>query len=273
MTATQTGLFSTDPGKIVDFSGRRAADIFNESVLPTVNSFLDLLGPDPGGLEEASQRRSEELSRRTEEEMFSRKQDDDFLASLSLPPETPVDLGEYATGDVNEYNQANTPPASQRESSSKEPQGAAAPALSKPTKNVVDFIKHFEAGGAKEGFYPEAYWDYGQWSIGYGTRAKKGERIDRDEAERRLASELSKHRARVENLNTKYGYNFSENELDALTSFDYNTGSLEKLTENGKRDKNTIARKILEYNKAGGKTLSGLVTRRKAEHNLFTQGY
>jgi len=30
---------------------------------------------------------------------------------------------------------------------------------------------------------------------------------------------------------------------------------------------------LLEYNKAGGKVLEGLVKRRKAEAKLFTQGY
>ena len=50
-------------------------------------------------------------------------------------------------------------------------------------------------------------------------------------------------------------------------------GNLNQLTENGKRDKETIAKKILEYNKAGGKVLPGLVNRRKAEYNLFVEGY
>jgi len=255
-------LFAADPGHIFDFSGTHPAEIFNESVVPRVNSFLDLLGDDPSGLEDARERRDEELTRRTEEDMFAQQQDDDFLASLRTPDD-PVDFGDMAIPEIGDYDNV----------ASSEPRGASAPAMSTPAKGMVDFIKHFEAGGAKGGFHQKAYWDYGQWSIGYGTRAKPGEVIDKDEAERRLASELSKHRSRVENLNKKHGYNFAPHQLDALTSFDYNTGRLEQLTDNGKRDKETIAAKILEYRKAGGKVLKGLERRRRAEQQLFTQGY
>lgn len=34
-------LFSTDPGKILDFSGRRPAEIFNEAILPVAQQFFN----------------------------------------------------------------------------------------------------------------------------------------------------------------------------------------------------------------------------------------
>ena len=46
-------LFSTDPGRITDFSGVRAADIFNRSILPAASGLAKLLGDDPAGLDEA----------------------------------------------------------------------------------------------------------------------------------------------------------------------------------------------------------------------------
>ena len=66
-------------------------------------------------------------------------------------------------------------------------------------------------------------------------------------------------------------YNFTQNEFDALCSFTFNCGksNLNKLTNKGKRNKQEISEKILLYNKANGKTLNGLVKRRKAEHDLF----
>jgi len=129
---------------------------------------------------------------------------------------------------------------------------------------AVDFIKSFE------GFNEKAYDDYGQKSIGYGTRAKKGETmITPEEADARLASELAVHRKRVIDHAEKHNMELTPNQIDALTSFDYNTGAINKLTDGGKRSKEQIAEMILKYTKAGGKELAGLVRRRKAERNLF----
>ena len=66
-------------------------------------------------------------------------------------------------------------------------------------------------------------------------------------------------------------YNFTQNEFDALVSFTFNCGkgNLIKLTGKGTRNKALIGQKILEYNKAGGKVLRGLVRRRQAEHDLY----
>lgn len=134
--------------------------------------------------------------------------------------------------------------------------------------DLVSFVKGFE------GFNQNAYDDYGQTSIGYGTRARPGESsISEQDAQARLQEELATHRKRVEDLNAKAGYNLSPNQLDALTSFDYNTGRLEQLTANGTRDIATIGQKIPLYNKAGGKPLAGLTRRRKDEAYLFMNGY
>lgn len=144
----------------------------------------------------------------------------------------------------------------------------------KNATNLTSFVKGFE------GWNPNSYADGRQRSIGYGTRAKKGEKsISKAEGERRLARELSSHRSRVESLNRKKGYNFTQAQKDALTSFDYNTGRLEMLTANGSRSKSQIASKILQYNKAdmkdgrGLRPLKGLTRRRNAESKLFTRGY
>lgn len=64
-------------------------------------------------------------------------------------------------------------------------------------------------------------------------------------------------------------YHWNQNQLDALTSFAYNIGSIDQLTNNGKRTIEEIANKILAYDKAGGKVLAGLTRRRKAEKALF----
>jgi lysozyme len=130
------------------------------------------------------------------------------------------------------------------------------------------FVQQFE------GFSATPYDDYGQTSIGYGTRAIPGETsISKEEGERRLAEELATHRARVDAAAEQYGYQWTEDQRDALTSFDYNTGSLGKLIAGGSRSDAEIAEKMRLYNKAGGKTLRGLTRRRNQESELFTKGY
>ena len=64
-------------------------------------------------------------------------------------------------------------------------------------------------------------------------------------------------------------YDFNQNEFDAMVSFAFNVGNITQLTALGTRNKTTIASKMLQYNKSGGKVLKGLVTRRKKERELF----
>lgn len=66
-----------------------------------------------------------------------------------------------------------------------------------------------------------------------------------------------------------YKYHWNQNQLDSLTSFAYNIGSIDQLTANGTRSIAEISNKILAYDKAGGQTLAGLTRRRKAEKELF----
>jgi GH24 family phage-related lysozyme (muramidase) len=154
------------------------------------------------------------------------------------------------------------------------PKGADPSTSSLPIGNDLStVVKHFEAGGAKDGFHRAAYWDYGQWSIGYGTKAKKGETITREEAEKRLNTELGSHRKRVEAEAKRLGITFKPHEMDALTSFDYNTGSIRKLLAEGTRSKAEIADKMLLYIKADGEHLEGLERRRAAERHIFLHGF
>lgn len=141
------------------------------------------------------------------------------------------------------------------------------------SKTGIDLIKHFE------GCRLEAYQDeVGVWTIGYGitnsdksitgTTIKKGLRISEATAEKWLEESLNKkYLPLVMKYDTRYNWN--QNEIDALVSFAYNIGSIDQLTANGSRSRETIASKMLEYNKAGGTVYNGLVRRRKAEQDLF----
>lgn len=141
------------------------------------------------------------------------------------------------------------------------------------SKTGIDLIKHFE------GCRLEAYQDeVGVWTIGWGitnadksitgTTIKRGLKISQATAEKWLEESLNrKYLPKVMKYDTRYNWN--QNEIDALTSFAYNIGSIDQLTANGSRSRATIAAKMLEYVKAGGVTYNGLVRRRKAERELF----
>lgn len=141
------------------------------------------------------------------------------------------------------------------------------------SKKCIKLVKEFE------GLYLKSYKDeVGVWTIGYGiTNADKaitkvtikaGLKITEKTADNWLEKALNKkYLPKVMKYNNKYKWN--QNEIDALVSFAYNIGSIDALTANGTRSRATIAAKMLQYNKAGGKVLNGLTRRRKAERKLF----
>ncbi|MBS0251868.1 MAG: glycoside hydrolase family protein [Proteobacteria bacterium] len=133
--------------------------------------------------------------------------------------------------------------------------------------SYLDAIKQFE------GYTAEARWDYAQNSNGYGTRARyAGEVIDKAEADRRFSSEVQKAAEFVD----KFAPNLDEGSKAALTSLTYNAGTawsksgLGEAVSSGDLDK---ARSLfLQYNKAGGNVVDGLVQRRLQEVSWFGQG-
>lgn len=139
----------------------------------------------------------------------------------------------------------------------------------KISTRCIELIKQFE-GCRLTAYKPvptEKYWTIGYGH--YGADVAPNMKITQVQADQFLVQDLAKFEKKV----NKYSkYNWTQYEFDALVSFAYNIGSIDQLTANGTRDKVTIARKMLEYNKAGGKVLNGLVRRRQAEHDLFTSG-
>lgn len=136
-----------------------------------------------------------------------------------------------------------------------------------------------------EGVRLTAYKDsVGVWTIGYGTTnadksiveevlgkgttIKAGLRITQKQADTMLKKSVAKkYDVKVNKYQAKY--KFTQNQFDALVSFAYNVGSIDSLVRRGERTIDQISRKILAYNKAGGKELPGLTRRRKAEKALF----
>lgn len=132
------------------------------------------------------------------------------------------------------------------------------------SQNGINLIKQFEV--CRLSAYKCAA---GVPTIGYGHTAgvKMGQTITQAQAESFLKDDLIKYEKRVQQYDNIYHWN--QNEFDALVSFAYNIGSINQLTANGTRSRTQIAQKMLAYNKAGGKVLSGLKRRREAERALF----
>ena len=134
----------------------------------------------------------------------------------------------------------------------------------KISDNGLELIKKFE--GCKLTAYRDPA---GILTIGYGHTkgVKEDQKITKKKADELLREDVAFAESHVNGYLRKY--KFTQNEFDALVSFAYNIGSINQLTKNGKRNKGVIADKMLLYTKAGGKQLSGLVKRRRAEHDLF----
>ena len=134
-------------------------------------------------------------------------------------------------------------------------------------QSYLDAIKKFE------GFSAEARWDYAQNSNGYGTRARyAGEVIDKAEADRRFAGEIEKAADFVD----RFAPGLDDGSRAALTSLTYNAGTawsqsgLGEAVSNG--DMNKARSLFLQYHKAGGEAVDGLVQRRLQEVAWFGSG-
>lgn len=136
----------------------------------------------------------------------------------------------------------------------------------KTSNTGINLIKQFEGLRLKSYKCPA-----GVWTIGYGTTrgVQEGMQITETQAEELLKKDLERFEANVMKYDSIYHWN--QNEFDAMVSFAYNLGSIDGLTNRGNRDRKTISHKMLLYNKANGKVLTGLTKRRQLEQALFNK--
>jgi lysozyme len=132
---------------------------------------------------------------------------------------------------------------------------------------------------AHEGIVTRAYRDVaGVWTIGVGHTAaagppkpKAGMAITRDEALAILAADLPKYERRVAAALP----GASQPVFDGAVSFDFNTGAVHRASwvrelNAGRRE--AARRALMQWTKAGGRTVAGLVRRREAEARLIFAG-
>lgn len=92
-----TQLFTTDMGKITDFTKVAAADVFNKAILPKLSA---LFGSDPAGLEAATERREVQAQADDEQFRFNAQADDQFLTNIRKNTAAP----QQQAGESVNYN-------------------------------------------------------------------------------------------------------------------------------------------------------------------------
>ena len=121
-----------------------------------------------------------------------------------------------------------------------------------------------------EDFSSVAYWDHGGYSIGYGSRSKKGATVTEAVAKKWLENHV---KAIYDKLDVWYPDNhFTDNQKIALISYRYNCAYYQTSVwryNNGYSDLSIANAMKASCRTASGKILKGLIKRRNEEFNLF----
>ena len=113
----------------------------------------------------------------------------------------------------------------------------------------------------------------GVWTIGYGhtTGVKEGDVCTQEEAEKLLRGDIFKFEEYVQD---SVKVDLDQSQFDALVAWTFNLGpgnlrssTMLKKLNNGEYE--SVPFEMRRCNKAGGKTLDGLIRRRQAESLLF----
>jgi len=137
-----------------------------------------------------------------------------------------------------------------------------------------------------EGFSAKPYWDYKQWTVGYGTRVPDGKLdeyntngISVEEASSLLIAMLNGMGSELNSFFDKFGLTMTQQQFDALLSLSFNCGTAwmgevstfrTAVIEGWTGDDFLFA--IGQWSTAGGVTLPALIRRRLAEANMYLNG-
>lgn len=160
------------------------------------------------------------------------------------------------------------------------PRAFAASAMT-ASESCVEYIKKVE------GFSQWPYYDYNQYTVGYGTKCPtekyfdyKANGIPKREADVLLREVLADIEDTInKKLIDKYNLTLTQYQFDALVSFSFNIGTGWMTYDSTLRNAilknandNDLVHAFGLYCTAGGKYLPGLITRRLCEANMFLNG-
>ena len=145
----------------------------------------------------------------------------------------------------------------------------------------VAFIKEIE------GFHAVPYWDYSQWTVGYGTACPdedlaryKAEGISPEEAEKLLLDMMSYFNSEVNKFMTRFNIKLTQQQYDAIFSLSYNCGTawlyksshaMVQAIVSGS-DPNYFVYLMSLRSTAGGEFLEALLRRRLMEADMYLNG-
>jgi lysozyme len=142
--------------------------------------------------------------------------------------------------------------------------------------NGLSLIKKSE--GFRGNAYPDPATGAKPYTIGYGTTVypsgmpvKLGDRVTQEQADAYLRNDVRKFESAV---SSAVKVKLTQGQFDALVSFTYNVGpanmsSSTLIKKINAGDSAGAADEFLRWNKAAGKVMAGLTTRRAAERALF----
>lgn len=141
---------------------------------------------------------------------------------------------------------------------------------------------HKPIGGGQFQAYPDPGTGGKPWTIGWGsTRDFDGKPIvpgtvwTKEQCDRKSAEDMEEFERRVVKALGSSLAATSQQQFDAMVSFDYNTGAIHRATLTKKHragDHAGAAREFGRWNKAGGRVMRGLTRRRAAEAKLYRSG-
>ena len=138
-----------------------------------------------------------------------------------------------------------------------------------------------------EGFSRTPYWDYAQWTVGYGTKCPddklehyKKNGITEAEAEALLQVYLARFEDEMHIFMKKTGVTLNQNQFDALVLFSYNCGSAWSYDTNGGlynavisgAKGNDMIQAFSRWCNAGGQIQTALLKRRLRDANMYLNG-
>ena len=139
----------------------------------------------------------------------------------------------------------------------------------------------------EEGFSRTPYWDYMQWTVGYGTKCPddkleeyKKNGIPENEAEQLLREYVARFESELLKFTNKTGVQLNQNQFDALLLFSFNCGSgwlydtsglLYRAIVSGAKGSELI-NAFSRWCNAGGEIKTFLLRRRLSEANIYLNG-
>lgn len=140
---------------------------------------------------------------------------------------------------------------------------------------------------AEEGFSSKPYWDYAQWTVGYGTKCPddkleqyKKNGISEADAEKLLYTYIAKFEAELDKFIARTGTELKQNQYDALLLFSYNCGTGWAYSTTGVfynaivsgATGNELINAFSRWCNAGGEVKTFLLRRRLCEANMYLNG-